>query len=146
MRDDSTSWSVTAVFASIVILAVTVAGVLFSDLYSKFTGSDQQQLAGDFDPSRYPSPSAGVSSKPKYALTCEGVIYRATKGGVKYVRQASGGVFIGAEHLNKFGFYKMEYGLLAPVDESTVDRFTKAKLKYALYNCEGPFERSGADF
>ena len=86
MRDDSTSWSVTAVFASIIILAITVAGVLFSDLYSKFTGSDQEHLAGEFDPSRYPSPSAGVSSKPKYALNCDDVIYRTTKDGIKYVR------------------------------------------------------------
>jgi len=138
--------SVAVVFASVAILAITVAGVLFSDLYSTLTGSADQQLAGEFDQNRYPSPAAGITSRPKNALNCDDVIFRATKDGIKYVRQAGGGVFIGAEYKENFGFYKMEYGLLAPVDAASIDRFTRAKLKYALYNCDGPFTRTGADF
>ena len=131
---------------SIAILAITVAGVLFSDLYSRYTGSADEQLASEFDPALFPSPAAGIPGKPEYALNCEGIIFSTTKDGIKYVRQASGGIFIGAEYQKKFGFYRMEYGLLAPVDDADVDRIIRAKLKYALYNCEGPFIRSGTDF
>ena len=145
MRDDSTNWPVTVVFVSIAILAVTVAGVLLSDLYSRYTGSTDLELASEFDPALLPSPAAGPR-KPEYALNCDGIIFNTTKDGIKFVREASGGVFIGAEYQKEFGFYRMEYGLLAPVDEAEVDRFVRAKLKYALYNCEGPFVRTGADF
>ncbi len=138
--------SVAVVFASVAILAITVAGVLFTDLYSTLTGSADQQLAGIFDPNRFPSPAAGTSARPKNALNCEDIIFRATKDGIKYVRKADGGVYIGAEFKKKFGFYKMEYGLLAPADAASVDRFIRAKLEYALYNCEGPFTRTGANF
>ena len=74
---------------------------------------------------------------------CDGIIYRVAENGVRYVREAGGGRYYGAEVDHTFGIYTLEYGYLVKIEDSSLDTETYRKLKYALYNCNGVFTQSG---
>ena len=146
MRKNITNHSVTIIMVSVAILAITVTGILFSDFYSPESTPIEDEVAARFDPDRLPPPAAGIAGRQIFPRNCDDINYRTTQDGIKYVRLAGGGTLIGAEYNKKFGFYRIEYGLLNPVDAGSVDSFTKEKLKYALYNCDGPFTLTGVGF
>ena len=136
---------VTYIVVSAGILVIAAAGVLINSVYNEVTDPVEFENVSVFDPSRLPAPAAGVPAQ-KYTQSCDNIIFSTTKGGVRYVRQKVGSVVIGAEYNDEFGFYKLEYGVLKPIDSNAVDQYDKAKLKYALYNCDGPYVPTGAEF
>ena len=76
-------------------------------------------------------------------LSCEGINYRESADGVRYVREAGGGVYIAADIKNRVRVYSLEQGYVTEIQDSALDDETTRKLEYALHNCRGPFIRSG---
>jgi len=100
-----------------------------------------------FDPNALPAPGAGYpAQQDNNPLSCDGIIYQRSEKGIRYVREAGGGIYYAAMIDHKLGVYRISYGHMEKVDKTVLDITSRRKLSYALDNCEGPFLPSGTHF
>jgi hypothetical protein len=84
-----------------------------------------------------------MPAPPVTLLSCEGIVYRKSVNGIRYVREAGGGIYIAADINDRVTVYKLEQGYATDIVDITLDKETTRKLEYALHNCRGPFIPSG---
>ena len=102
----------------------------------------------EFDPASLPPPAAGIAlDRIKPQKSCDGIVYSISKDGIRYVREAGGGVLLAAEIDNTVGFYQLgEYSSLEYLDRSMMEPSVPARLEYALTHCNAEYLPSGLNF
>ena len=142
----------TASLITAVIMLLSLSGAV--GFYAIFGFGDEDPLAvrvsaktAHPDPNSLPAPAAGYPAlQANASLSCEGVVYRTSENGIRYVREAGGGIYHAAIIHNRLGVYKISYGHMEKVDPNMLDSASLSKLSYALRNCKGPFLPSGTHF
>ncbi|MCK5479805.1 MAG: hypothetical protein KAJ06_01615 [Gammaproteobacteria bacterium] len=132
----------TAVITVIILIGLITFGIA-TELKK---GRQMAGLSGpdDFNPNSLPTPGAGIlKQEAGRPLDCEGVIFRASDNGIRYVRESGAGYYYAAEVNNIFGIYILNYGYLLKVENPGLDIPTYKKLKHALYHCDGLYTQSG---
>ena len=134
-------------FASLitaVIMLCSLSGAV--GFYAIFGFGDEDPLAL---PSRAKAPAAAARYPAQQAngpLSCDGIVYRTSENGIRYVREAGGGIYHAAIIHDRLGVYKISYGHMEKVAPDVLDATTLNRLSYALHNCKGPFLPSGTHF
>jgi hypothetical protein len=102
----------------------------------------------EFDPASLPPPAAGiVPEKSQPQQGCEGVVYSISKDGIKYVREAGGGVMLAAELGSSVGFFQIgEYNSLEYPGRTRMESSDPSRLEYALTHCNAEYLPSGLNF
>jgi hypothetical protein len=142
-------------FASLitaVIMLCSLSGAV--GFYAIFGFGDEDPLAlpsrakaAHPDPNTLPAPAAGYpAQQANGSLSCEGVVYRTSENGIRYVREAGGGIYHAAIIHDRLGIYKISYGQMEKVEPNVLDPASLDKLSNALRNCKGPFLPSGTRF
>lgn len=129
----------TASLITAVVMLCSLSGAV--GFYAIFGFDDEEQ------PVQQARPAAGSSSQQANgSLSCDGIVYRTSENGIRYVREAGGGIYQAAIINNRLGLYKISYGHMDKVDKSVLDPASLNKLSYALRNCKGPFLPAGTHF
>ncbi len=138
----------TTIFISTAVIAViALIGMITYGIATELEKGRQMAGLSDsyaFNPDSLPAPGAGIlKQEAGRSLDCDGVIFRASDNGIRYVRESGAGRYYAAEVNNKFGIYILNYGYLLKVENPGLDIPTYRKLKNALYNCDGLYTQSG---
>lgn len=126
-------------FVSLVVMICSmtfaVGSAIITELFNDADVMEASQADG-VDSNALPTPAASL-------LSCEGIVYRESVNGVRYVREAGGGIYIVADTNDRVTVYRLEQGYATDIEGITLDEETTRKLEYALHNCRGPFIPSG---
>lgn len=94
------------------------------------------------------SPATRIPQQQAASLSsCDNVVYGVSEDGVRYVREAGGGIVYAAWLNKQIGFYELNpYGYMLPVDNATLQSETTDILRHALLECHGHWLTSGVWF
>lgn len=128
-----------ASFAILIVMicsmTVAVGSAIFTEVFNDTNILESSQVEG------LDANVRAVAAAP--IRNCDGIVYHHSVDGIRYVREAGGGVFIAADINDRFMVYKLEQGYVIEIEDIALDHDTTHKLKYALRNCQGPYTPSG---
>lgn len=127
--------SFVALVVMICSLALAMGSAIIAEVFNDNDVMEGTQSDG-VDSNALPPPAATL-------LSCEGIVYRKSANGIRYVREAGGGIYIAADINDLVTIYRLSQGYTTYVEDISLDEATTRKLEYALQNCQGPFIPSG---